>query len=200
MLSGSTILRVAGLVVMAALLAALVQRFWPQTGGVAEPRVAAGPAAPVLAPAPRVIRPADPVPSTSAAGTQPPPIPQPVPAAPMAQPVPAPGGVADPAPAAVRPPPVSPPPASLSAVPPVAPEPAGEEAVSEAIDSAGPRALGSVDLNTASVADLNTLRGGGMIGRAIVQKRPYASVSELLSKRVLSRATYERIKDQVTVR
>ena len=39
-----------------------------------------------------------------------------------------------------------------------------------------------------------------MIGRAIVQKRPYASVGELLSKRVLSRAVYERIKDQVTVR
>ena len=37
-------------------------------------------------------------------------------------------------------------------------------------------------------------------GLLIVQKRPYASVSELLSKRVLSRAVYERIKDQVTVR
>lgn len=39
-----------------------------------------------------------------------------------------------------------------------------------------------------------------MIGRSIVQKRPYTSVDQLLSKRVLSRATYERIKDQVTVR
>ncbi|NEU13165.1 helix-hairpin-helix domain-containing protein [Methylobacterium sp. BTF04] len=82
----------------------------------------------------------------------------------------------------------------------MAAEPSGDEAVADAIDSAGPRALGSVDLNNASLADLNGLRGGGMIGRAIVQKRPYTSVGELLSKRVLSRSTYERIKDQVTVR
>lgn len=57
-----------------------------------------------------------------------------------------------------------------------------------------------MDLNTGSITELNGLKGGGMIGRAIAGKRPYASVGELLSKRVLSRATYERIKDQVTVR
>ena len=59
---------------------------------------------------------------------------------------------------------------------------------------------GTVDLNTASLAELNGLRGGGMIGKAIIAKRPYASPGDLLSKRVLSRATYERIKDQITVR
>lgn len=77
---------------------------------------------------------------------------------------------------------------------------AGEEAIDNAAETAGPRGVAIVDLNTGTVAELNGLRGGGMIGRAIVQKRPYASVSELLSKRVLSRAVYERIKDQVTVR
>jgi DNA uptake protein ComE-like DNA-binding protein len=60
--------------------------------------------------------------------------------------------------------------------------------------------MAMVDLNTASVAELNGLKGGGMIGRSIVQKRPYASVDQLLTKRVLNRATYQRIKDQVTVR
>ncbi|WP_331308861.1 hypothetical protein [Methylobacterium oryzae] len=50
------------------------------------------------------------------------------------------------------------------------------------------------------MADLNRLRGGGAIGRAIVAKRPYTSVEQLLSKRVLSRPVYEKIKDQVTVR
>jgi len=79
-------------------------------------------------------------------------------------------------------------------------EAAGQAEVDRAEDSAGPRALAVVDLNTASVADLNRLRGGGAIGRAIVAKRPYASVDQLLSKRVLSRSVYERIKDQVTVR
>jgi DNA uptake protein ComE-like DNA-binding protein len=53
-----------------------------------------------------------------------------------------------------------------------------------------------VDLNSASVAALNAL-GGGMIGRAIVGGRPYASPEDLLAKRVLNRATYERIKDQI---
>jgi DNA uptake protein ComE-like DNA-binding protein len=85
------------------------------------------------------------------------------------------------------------------------PQPQGQEAagqaeIERAEDGAGPRALAVVDLNTASVADLNRLRGGGTIGRAIVAKRPYTSVDQLLSKRVLSRAVYQRIKDQVTVR
>lgn len=79
-------------------------------------------------------------------------------------------------------------------------QPAGRAEVDAAADTAGPRALALVDLNTASVADLNGLRGGGSIGRAIIQRRPYASVDQLLSKRVLSRATYDKIKDQVTVR
>ena len=56
--------------------------------------------------------------------------------------------------------------------------------------------MGRVALNSASVADLNAL-GGGMIGRAIVGGRPYASPEDLLAKRVLNRATYERIKDQI---
>ena len=56
------------------------------------------------------------------------------------------------------------------------------------------RKTGSITL-----AQLNGLKGGGNIGRAIIQRRPYSSVDQLLSKRVLSRATYDKIKDQVTV-
>ncbi len=76
----------------------------------------------------------------------------------------------------------------------------GQAEIDRAEESAGPRALALLDLNTASAADLNKLRGGGAIGRAIIAKRPYASVDQLLSKRVLSRAVYDKIKDQVTVR
>jgi len=76
----------------------------------------------------------------------------------------------------------------------------GQAEIDRAEDSAGPRAIAILDLNTASAADLNKLRGGGAIGRAIVAKRPYTSVEQLLSKRVLSRAVYDKIKDQVTVR
>ncbi|KMO28438.1 hypothetical protein VQ03_29930, partial [Methylobacterium tarhaniae] len=83
--------------------------------------------------------------------------------------------------------------------PPVPSAPLPQAETTEAAEPP-PAATGAIDLNTASLAELNGLRGGGMIGRAIIAKRPYASPSDLLSKRVLSRATYERIKDQVTVR
>ena len=57
-----------------------------------------------------------------------------------------------------------------------------------------------IDLNTAELQELNSLRGAGKIGRAIIRARPYAAPEDLLRKRVLSRSTYERVKDQVTVR
>jgi hypothetical protein len=56
------------------------------------------------------------------------------------------------------------------------------------------------DLNTASLEELNALRDGGRIGRAIVTGRPYTSPEQLVHKRILSRATFERIKEQITVR
>jgi len=59
---------------------------------------------------------------------------------------------------------------------------------------------GEHDLNVASLADLNSLKGGGMIGRAIIAGRPYRTSDELVTRRILSRATYERIKAQVSAR
>jgi DNA uptake protein ComE-like DNA-binding protein len=66
------------------------------------------------------------------------------------------------------------------------------------VDSAAREAgdLKLVDINTASVEELNRL--GGRFGRAIVAGRPYASIDELLSKRVLTRATFSQIRDQIT--
>lgn len=57
-----------------------------------------------------------------------------------------------------------------------------------------------VDLNTATLQQLNALRGGGLIGRAIIRARPYAGTEDLVRKRVLSRSAFSRVKDQVTVR
>jgi DNA uptake protein ComE-like DNA-binding protein len=53
-----------------------------------------------------------------------------------------------------------------------------------------------VDINTASVEELNRL--GGRFGRAIVAGRPYSSIDELVSRRVLTRSTFSQIKDQIT--
>jgi hypothetical protein len=53
-----------------------------------------------------------------------------------------------------------------------------------------------VDINTASADDLNRL--GGRIGKAIIAGRPYRSADELVSKRVLTRSTFNQIKDRIT--
>jgi DNA uptake protein ComE-like DNA-binding protein len=57
-----------------------------------------------------------------------------------------------------------------------------------------------VDLNTASLAQLNALRGAGFVGRAIAKGRPYASAEDLVTRKVVRRSVYEKIKDQITVR
>lgn len=189
MLSGSAFLRVVVLLIVAAGLAGIVQRYWSPATVDSDPGPAAVPVDP-----PRTVRRADPAPVPAA-----PPAPvQPIPQAPVASAAPMPPPLA-PTPTTPTPPvPArSAPSAPLTFEPSIA---AGEGEVASASDNAGPRAMAIADLNTASVAELNGLKGGGMIGRSIVQKRPYASVDQLLSKRVLSRATYERIKDQVTVR
>jgi hypothetical protein len=62
--------------------------------------------------------------------------------------------------------------------------------ISQAIDSK------RVDINTASVEELNRL--GGRFAKAIVAGRPYASIDELVSKRVITRTTFSQIKDQIT--
>ncbi len=54
-----------------------------------------------------------------------------------------------------------------------------------------------VNINSASAEALNHLQGGGRIGQMIVQHRPYKSVDELVKKRVLRRAVYDQIKNQI---
>ncbi len=82
--------------------------------------------------------------------------------------------------------------------------PAGRNKVAartEPRDAASPKAAaGGIDLNKASLAELNGLRGAGLIGRAIVRGRPYASPEDLVRKRVVNRSTFNRIKGQVVVR
>lgn len=220
MLSGSAVLRVGILIVVAAVLAGIIQILRPHDSGTSEapitrttpetgaagtqaavPPAATRPVSPVApAPLPQVAPPPAPAPQAAM-----PPTPAPAPTAPSPAPSPAPS-LAPNAATPTSPPPRTPVPSLPAPDPdlgtaarPTSPS-AGEEAIDNAAETAGPRSIAIVDLNTGTVAELNGLRGGGMIGRAIVQKRPYASVGELLSKRVLSRAVYERIKDQVTVR
>ena len=56
-----------------------------------------------------------------------------------------------------------------------------------------------VDLNRASFDQLNSLKGAGALGRAIIKHRPYRSVDDLMKKKVLRRSVFDKIKDQVKV-
>lgn len=58
---------------------------------------------------------------------------------------------------------------------------------------------GTVDLNSASVEQLNAL-GAGMIGKRIIEFRPYATPEDLVARRVLKKSDYEAIRSAVTVR
>lgn len=60
--------------------------------------------------------------------------------------------------------------------------------------------IGKINLNTASVAQLDTLWGiGPKRAAGIIDNRPYQSVEEIKIKKVVPSNVYERIKDKITV-
>jgi DNA uptake protein ComE-like DNA-binding protein len=58
-----------------------------------------------------------------------------------------------------------------------------------------------LDLNSASESELAELPGiSGPQARKIIRGRPYSDKRDLLTKGVLSRTSYEKIEDQITVK
>ena len=58
---------------------------------------------------------------------------------------------------------------------------------------------GLININSASLSQLDSLPGIGQVyGQNIIEHRPYSSTSELLSKGVLKKNVYEKIKDLVS--
>lgn len=56
-----------------------------------------------------------------------------------------------------------------------------------------------ININTASVAELDTLPGIGQVSaEKIVGERPYQNIDELLSKKVVNKGTFEKIKARIT--
>ncbi|KKQ92579.1 MAG: Competence protein ComEA helix-hairpin-helix repeat protein [Candidatus Woesebacteria bacterium GW2011_GWB1_39_10] len=57
-----------------------------------------------------------------------------------------------------------------------------------------------VNINTASLSELDTLPGIGQVyGQNIIEHRPYSTTGELVSKGAIKQSLYEKIKDRITV-
>lgn len=60
--------------------------------------------------------------------------------------------------------------------------------------------MGTLDLNTASLEELRMVPGvNEATAKKIVESRPYARADELVTKKVLSKAAYDNIKEHVAV-
>ena len=55
-----------------------------------------------------------------------------------------------------------------------------------------------IDINTATKADLMSISGiGDAYSQKIIDGRPYKRKDELVSKKIVPQATYDKIKDQI---
>jgi len=89
--------------------------------------------------------------------------------------------------------------ASLAA--PVCAQAAKEPAKTEIKQPAPAPKKATLDLNTASADELKALPGiGEAYSKKIIENRPYARRDELVKKKVIPQATYDKIKDQIMVK
>ena len=80
--------------------------------------------------------------------------------------------------------------------------PAKSEAKPAAKDAAKPAAKHEpVDINSASADELKAIAGiGDAYSKKIIENRPYKRKDELVQKKVVPQATYDKIKDHIVAK
>lgn len=60
--------------------------------------------------------------------------------------------------------------------------------------------LGMININTASLSQLDTLPGiGGLTAQRIIDGRPYQRIDELVEKKIVKQSMFDKIKEKITV-
>lgn len=68
------------------------------------------------------------------------------------------------------------------------------------IQGVSTRIEGKININTATDVQLDTLPGVGKVtSQKIISGRPYNSVAELINKKIVGKATFNKIKDLITI-
>jgi competence protein ComEA len=79
---------------------------------------------------------------------------------------------------------------------PTAPAPGALKAAGQKVEATGKKEL--IDINTASKEQLKSIPGiGDAYSQKIIDGRPYAKKDQLVSKKIVPKATYDKIKDLI---
>ena len=76
----------------------------------------------------------------------------------------------------------------------------GESSKDAPLQSKGTSLTDKININSASISNLDTLWGvGEATAKKIVEGRPYGSIDELLTRKIVKANVYEEIKDEISV-